>query len=167
MTNLTLYTIADQYMIDMERLESMDLDEQTFQDTLEGLSGDLELKATNVAMFVRNLEASAEAIKNAEKQMAERRKAIEAKAEKIRNYLKENMLRTGISKIDCPYFQLSIRKNPPAVEVIDQALIPDEYFDIPEPPAPTLNKNRLKDDLKNGVVVEGAKLTSGQSLQIK
>lgn len=167
MTNLTLYTIADQYLIDLERLESMDLDEQTFKDTLEGLSGDLEIKATNVAMFVRNLEASAEAIKNAEKQMADRRKAIEAKADKIREYLKENMLRTGISKIDCPYFQLSIRKNPPSVEVIDQALIPDKYFDIPEPPAPTLNKNRLKDDLKNGVIVEGAKLTSGQSLQIK
>ena len=145
----------------------MDLDEQTFADTLESLSGDLEVKATNVAMFVRNLEASAESIKAAEKQMAERRKAIESKAERIRNYLKDNMARTGITKIDCPYFALSLRNSPPAVEVINADEIPAQYFDIPEPPAPVLNKNRLKDDLKNGVIVEGARLTQGSYLQIK
>jgi len=118
-------------------------------------------------MFVRNLEASAESIKAAEKQMAERRKAIEAKAERIRNYLKDNMARTGITKIDCPYFALSLRNSPPAVEVINADEIPAQYFDIPEPPAPVLNKNRLKDDLKNGVIVEGARLTQGSYLQIK
>ena len=167
MTELTLYTIADQYLQDLQKLQDMDLDEQTFADTLESLSGDLEVKATNVAMFVRNLEASAESIKSAEKQMAERRKAIESKAERIRNYLKENMARTGISKIDCPYFALSLRNSPPAVEIINADEIPAQYFDIPEPPAPVLNKNRLKDDLKNGVIVEGARLTQGSYLQIK
>ena len=60
MTDLTLYTIADQYLQDLQKLQDMDLDEQTFADTLESLSGDLEVKATNVAMFVRNLEASTE-----------------------------------------------------------------------------------------------------------
>ncbi len=167
MTDLTLYTIADQYLQDLQKLQDMDLDEQTFADTLESLSGDLEIKATNVAMFVRNLEASAESIKAAEKQMAERRKAIEAKAERIRNYLKDNMARTGITKIDCPYFALSLRNSPLAVEVINANEIPAQYFDIPEPPAPVLNKNRLKDDLKNGVIVEGARLTQGSYLQIK
>lgn len=167
MTNLALYQIADQYLADMQKLQDMELDDQTLMDTLEGLSGELEVKATNVAMFVRNLESSAEAIKAAEKAMAERRKAIEAKAERIRQYLLENMQRTGITKIESPYLAIGLRKNPPSVEVIDQALIPDEYFDIPEPPAPTLNKNRLKDDLKAGVIVEGAKLFQGQSLSIK
>jgi hypothetical protein len=167
MTDLTLYTIADQYLQNLQKLQDMDLDEQTFVDTLESLSGDLEVKATNVAMFVRNLEASAESIKAAEKQMADRRKAIEAKAERIRNYLKDNMARTGITKIDCPYFALSLRNSPPAVEIINANEIPAQYFDIPEPPAPVLNKNRLKDDLKNGVIVEGARLTQGSYLQIK
>jgi len=167
MTNLTLYTIADQYLADINKLEDMDLDDATFRDTFEGLSGELEIKATNVAMYIRNLEASAEAIKQAEKQMADRRKAKEAKAERIKSYLLDNMLRTGISKIDCPYFSISIRKNPPAVEVLNPDAIPAEYLDIPPMPAPVLNKNRLKDDLKNGVVVEGARLTQGHSLQIK
>lgn len=167
MTNLTLYAIADNFLADIRKMEEADLDDQTFSDTLEAISGDLEEKAKAVAMFARNLEASAEAIKQAEKQMADRRKALENKADKVRQYLLDNMLKTGISKIDCPYFSLSIRKNPPAVEIIQQDMIPMEYFDIPPMPAPQLNKNRLKDDLKNGVIVDGAKLTQGHSLQIK
>lgn len=167
MSNLTLYQISDAYLADVHKLEELDLDEQTFLDTLESLSGDLEVKATNVAMFVKNLEASADAIKQAEKQMADRRKAIEAKTERIRKYLLENMVKTGISKIECPYFVLSVRKSPPAVDVLIADQIPDEYFDIPEPPPPVLNKKRLAEDLKAGVVIEGARLTQGNSLQIK
>ena len=167
MTNLALYTIADQYLIDMQKLQEMEIDEQTFADTLEGLSGELEIKAMNVAMFIRNLEASADAIKAAEKQMADRRKSIESKATRLREYLLDNMIRTNITKIDCPHFVLSVRKNPPAVDVFNQEMIPDDYFDIPEPPAPTLNKNRLKDDLKAGIEIDGARLTAGQSLSIK
>ena len=167
MNNLALYTIADQYLIDMQKLQEMEIDEQTFADTLEGLSGELEIKATNVAMFIRNLEASADAIKVAEKAMADRRKLIESKANRLKEYLLENVVRTGITKIESPHFVLSVRKNPPAVDVFNQDMIPDEYFDIPEPPAPSLNKNRLKEDLKAGVVIDGARLTAGQSLSIK
>ena len=54
MTDLTLYNIADQYLVDLQKLQDMEIDEQTFADTLEGWSGDLDIKATNVAMFVRN-----------------------------------------------------------------------------------------------------------------
>lgn len=167
MTSLALYEISAQYLSDLNRLNELDLDEQTFLDTLEGLSGELEQKAINVAMYAKNLEASADAIKQAEKSMADRRKAIESKQEKIRQYLLENMLKTGITKIECPHFVLSTRKNPPSVEVLMQDQIPDEYFDIPEPPPPTLNKKRLAEDLKAGVVIEGARLTQGHSLQIK
>jgi len=165
--NLALYTIADQYLIDLQKLQDMEIDDQTFADTLEGLSGELELKSINIAMFVKNLEVSAEAIKAAEKTMADRRKAIEVKADRIRQYLLDNMLRTGITKIESPHFVLSVRKNPPAVDVVNLQMIPSNYFDLPEPPAPTLNKNRLKEDLKAGVEVEGARLTVGQSLSIK
>lgn len=167
MSGLALYEISNQYLADLNKLNELDLDEQTFLDTLEGLSGELEQKSIAVAMYIKNLEASADAIKQAEKSMADRRKAIEAKDDRIKKYLLENMLKTGITKIECPQFVLSVRKNPPSVDVLMQDQIPDEYFDIPEPPPPTLNKKRLAEDLKAGVVIEGARLTQGHSLQIK
>lgn len=167
MTSLTLYAIADQYLADIEKLQDMELDEQTLTDTLEGLSGELEVKATNVGMFIRNLESSAEQIKMAEKQMADRRKALEARAERVKQYLKENMIRTGISKIESPYFTLSIRNNPEAVEVINQDMIPPEYFNVPPPPPATLDKIAVKKAIQSGVEVDGVRLTRSQSLQIK
>lgn len=166
-TSLALYQLADLYLADLKRLEDMDIDEQTVTDTLEGLSGELEVKATNVAMFCRNLEASAEAIKNAEAQMAARRKAIENRAARIRQYLKENMERTGILKIEGPHFALAIKKNPPAVVVDPSQVIPDEFYNQPPPPAPVLDKKRVAEALKAGKDIPGCKLEQGTRLEIK
>lgn len=165
--NLALYQIADQYLQDMQMLQERDLDDQTFADTLESLSGDLEVKATNVAMFIRNLEANAEAIKAAEKQMADRRKAIEAKAERIKEYLLENMVRTNITKIESPYFKIAVRDNPDSVVIAMDANIPAEYYRQPPPPEAVLDKAKLKSDLQCGVVVDGCKLERKKRVEIK
>ena len=36
------------------------------------------------------------------------------------DYLKVNMERTGITKIECPYFKISIQKNSTAVNVTNE-----------------------------------------------
>lgn len=166
-TDLALYQLSDLYLADLQRLAELDLDEQTVTDTLEGLSGELEVKATNVAMFARNLEASAEAIKGAEAQMAARRKAIENRAGRLRQYLKDNMERTGILKIEGPHFALSIKKNPPAVHVEAQELVPAEFFNQAPPPPPALDKKRVGEALKAGKDVPGCRLDQGTRLEIK
>ena len=167
MNNLSLYKIADQYLEASTALADLDIDAQTLADTLEGLSGELEVKAQNVAMFVRNLEASAEAIKAAEKQMTERRKAIENRAESIRDYLKSNMERTGINKIECPWFTIAIKKNPKSVCIDDANVIPNEYKRQPEPPPPSPDKKAIKDAIEAGKDVPGAHIEQGTRLEIK
>lgn len=164
---ITLYQLADQYLEAANRMADLDMDEQTIADTLEGLTGDLEVKATNVAMFVRNLESSAEAIKAAEYSMSARRKAIEARAKRIREYLQAQMMRTGINKIECPYFKLAIRDNPPAVVIDAESQIPAEFMRTPEPPPPTPDKKAIAEALKAGRDVSGAHLERGQRLEIK
>jgi len=62
---MNLYSLAAEYRQAAESIANLDLDDQTIADTLEGLSGELEVKATNVAMFAKNLEATATAIKEA------------------------------------------------------------------------------------------------------
>ncbi len=163
----SLYIIASEYQAAASKLMELDLDEQTIADTLEGLSGELEQKATNVAMFVRNLEATAAQIKDAEKQMAERRKAIEAKADSIRQYLKANMQRTGITKIECPYFAISLKKNPPSVVIDDLSSIPAEYMVTPPPPPPAPDKALIKSAIQSGKDVAGAHIEQGERVEIK
>lgn len=165
--NLALYKLADQYTQAVEKLGDMDLPDDVVRDTLEGLAGELELKATNVAMFARNLEASAAAIKSAEAEMAARRKAIENRAAGIRSYLQAQMERTGISKIECPHFKLALRDNPPAVVIDAESQIPIRFMRIPDPPAPSPDKKALADALKAGEDVPGCHLARGKRLEIK
>lgn len=168
MKNLpALYTIANEYQEAAARLAELDLPEEVVKDTLEGLAGDLETKSTNVAMFVRNLEAMAEKMKEAEAEMAKRRMAIEARTERVRAYLKENMDRTGITKIECPYFTLKIAKNPAGVRVIDASAIPDDYLRFPPIPEPAPDKTKIKKALQEGTAVPGCELEQGTRLEIK
>jgi len=167
MTLPALYTLASEYRDAAERMADLDLDEQTIADTLQGMAGELETKATNVAAFARNLEATAAAIKDAEAEMAKRRKAIERRSESLRAYLLNNMLRVGISKIESPMFRLVVRDNPPSVVIDDAALLPAQYLTSPEPPPPAPDKKAIGDALKAGEVVPGASLARGKRLEIK
>jgi hypothetical protein len=168
MSNLpALYTLADEYLQDVAKLQDLDLDPQTVADTLEGMGGDLEAKATNVAMFVRNLESLADQIKQAEAAMAARRKSIEGRADAVRAYLLSNMLRTGITRIESPYFKIAIRNNPPSVIVDDPTVIPAKYMRQAEPPPPAPDKKEIKAAIEFGENVPGAHLEVRQSVTIK
>lgn len=165
--NQSLYVIANEYQAMVERLMNSELDAQTIADTIEGASGELELKATNVAMFIRNLESSAEQIKLAEKAMAERRKQLESKADSVKQYLFDNMKRTGVTKIESPYFALTIKKNPPKLVIDDAGKIPSELYIYPPAPDPYPDNATIKAMLTNGQTVEGAHIEQNERLEIK
>lgn len=165
--NTALYVLANEYREAAEKMADLDLPVEVIRDTLEGLSGELTTKATNVAMFVRNLEASADAIKLAEDQMAARRKAIENRARNIKEYLKSCMETTGILKIDTPYFKLSVRENPPAVVVDMESAIPAGFWRQPEPPPPMLDKKAILTAIKEGKDVPGCHAERGTRVEIK
>jgi hypothetical protein len=62
--------------------------------------------------------------------MAKRRKAYENRVAWLKDYIKYNMEATGIRTIECPYFKLSIAKNPPALDLFDIHAVPDQYKHI-------------------------------------
>ena len=165
-TGLKLYQVAAEYQEAAEKLSSMDLDEVTIADTLESISGDLEVKATNVAFVIRNLESLADQIKLAEKTMADRRKAIENRAESLNRYLQYNMECCGITQINHPMFSLKIKKNPELVVVDNEADIPESYWKQPPLPPKQLDKMAIKKDIKDGFNVPGAHLDSKTRLTI-
>jgi hypothetical protein len=162
----SLYELSNEYLSIQNKLIEAEFDEQTIADTLEGMSGELEVKAENVGKFILNLEAQAVAIKDAEKRMAERRKAIEAKSEQIRKYLKDNMERCGITKIESPYFALTIKKNPSSVVIDDAGGIPSNLYVYPEV-VPYPDKKAIAELLKAGEEVNGAHLENATRLEIK
>lgn len=167
MTSLSLYSIAQEHRNMVDRLMDTQSDEQAIIDTIEAESYPLEQKAQNVAYAIKNMEATAAAIKAAEQEMAERRKAIEKRAASLREYTKTCLEVAGVSKVECPHFALTIRKNPASVEVFEQALIPASFMRVPDLPPPAPDKTAIKEALKAGQEVPGATLTQSTRLDIK
>lgn len=167
--SLSLYQLSTTYLQALDFLTDPDSDipMQTVTDTMEALGGELEDKAVNVAKFLRNMEATAEAIKAAEAEMAKRRKAIETRVSWLKNYLKTNMESTGVSKIECPYFKLSIAKNPAALDIFDNDAIPDEYKRTETVTVEHIDKAAIKAAISSGHEVTGARITNGTRLVIK
>ena len=167
MNSPTLYEISQNYRdaLDVLTDPELDLPNEVIADTLEGLQGSLEDKAIAVAQFLKNLEATAVAIKEAEQRMAARRKAIENRVASMKDYIKLNMESCGITKIESPWFALSIAKNPAAVDVLDETAIPAEFKE--EIVTVKIDKTAIKQAIEAGVEVPGAYLTQGTRLAIR
>lgn len=167
MNKLTLYDISQDYLqaLDLFTDPEADIPMEAALDTLEGIEGQLQDKAVNVAKFVQNLNATARAIREAEQQMARRRKAIENRAVWIKDYLKANMEAAGITKIESPWFRLAIQKNPGAVEIIDEASLPDDFKT--EVVTVKIDKAAIKEAVREGFEIPGVMLTRGTRLAIR
>jgi len=165
--NIALYELAAEFRQTAELLADMDLDPQTVTDTLEAAAFPVEQKAVQVAAFIRNLEASAEQIKQAEKAMADRRKAIEARAAHVKDYLLHNMRACGFTKVTHPNFVIAVKQNPESVVIEDERQIPMDYMRQPETPPPVPDKALIKQAIKDGYEVPGAKLMRSVRLDIK
>lgn len=160
-----LYELAASHRALADKLNDLDLDDQTIADTLESESGDLMEKGTNVAKVFRNLESFAAQIKEAETHMAARRKAVEKRAESLKAYLKTNMEIAGISKIESPWFVISIKQNPESVQIDDALFLPKDYMRETISYAP--DKKMIAAAIKEGFSVPGASITRSTRIEIK
>lgn len=153
---MKLYEITEQYRLALDGLA--DADDQTRLDTLEGMGieDDFKHKSLNVAGYFQNIDAEIVALKEAEQRIATRRKAMENHSQSLKNYLLINMQRTGITKIECPEFSISLAKCPVSVEITDESLIPEQFFRIKK----EISKSDIATFLKEHGELDGAKLVS-------
>jgi Siphovirus Gp157 len=161
-----LYLLTGEYKAAASALADLDLPPEAVADTLESLSGDLEVKAQNVALMARSLDATAASVKQWAKDASERAKAIEARAERLREYLARCLMDAGIQRVEGPGVVISWRKSS-AVVIDEPAMIPAEFMRTPEPPPPAPDKTAISAAIKAGAAVPGAHIEHRQLLQIK
>jgi len=126
---------------------------------LESLEMERDEKVLNIAKYVKSLKVEADAIKTVEKGLTDRRKALENKAERIKDYLSMNI--EGESFKD-PEIKISWRKSE-QVSITDQETIPESFRKI----TVSVDKSSVKKALKEGLTVNGAELIEKQNIQIK
>ena len=148
-------------------LDEAEPDDDFFADTMESLKVTWDAKAGGVSSYIGNLEAMTKAIKTAEKEMADRRKAITKKVDWLKGYLIQNMERVGIDKIETSHFVVKIKKNPPKVVINNEEEIPEEFWE--KQVKWVISKSKIKNALKGdeSVNVNGAEIIQERRLEIK
>ena len=119
-------------------------------------------KLEGTACYVRELEAEAEAIKTEEDRLAKRRKALENKAGRLKNYMLPALEAIG-GKVKGVMASLRIGKTQ-SVKVIDLEAIPEAFKRVKTTIDP--DKVALKKALKAGEAIPGASLEERQSVLI-
>ncbi len=165
--SLSLYQITAGQLALAEQLASMDIDEQTMADTLEGNLAEFEDKARAVAAVVGNLEAEAEVYAQHAKRLTDFAKSITARVEWLKSYLLNNMQAVGVTEIKGNGLTIKAQANPESVEVFSPELIPELFMRVPQAPAPQPDKASIKDALKSGAEIHGARLSRTTRLVIK
>lgn len=164
-----LYVLTSQYLQLAEQLAEGDFDAQTIADTIEasGITDELATKAQGIEFVARGALAHHDAIDAEIARLTALKKQRQKVADGLRDYLKNEMERAGIEKIECPLFKISIAKNPASVDVYDPLSIPDSFMRQPAPPPATIDKKAIKDSITAGQEVPGARLTQSTRLSIK
>lgn len=126
----------------------------------EDLQLEREQKLENIACWIKNLEADAEALKAQKMTFAERQKETENKAERLRNYLQYALQNTNFKTVNV---EVKFRKTQ-KVEVPDVYKLDENFLKYSEP---TADKTAIKKAIQGGQAVEGATLIENISMSIK
>lgn len=158
---MTIYEINEQILncIDLETGEIIDIDR------LNDLQLERDTKIENVACWIKELKAEAEAIKAEKLILAERQKVAENKAESLKKWLTYALDGQKFKTSKC---SISYRKSE-SVEVTEEGLnnLIKEHNELLTYKAPEPNKKAIKDALKDGLSVEGVQLVQNTSTIIK
>ena len=158
---MKLYEIDEAILncIDTETGEIIDADQ------LDKLTMEREAKLENVACWIKDLKAEAEALKAEKMAFTERQKVAENKMESLKKYLAYALDGKKFSTAKCA---VSFR-NTESVEVTEEGLeaLMKEHDELLTYKAPEPNKTAIKQAIKDGLNVAGVQLVQNISTIIK
>lgn len=155
MSNLpTLYHISENMLALLESEEVTD-------EQIEATFGQLTEKTNHICHFLADIKGSIDAHKAEEKRIADRRKAMEAKHERLREYVKQAMTRLELDKLTAGTFTISVR--PSAGKLVIDGKVPAKYKIVQV----SFDAAKIKEDLQNGAKIKFAHIEPGTTLTIR
>jgi len=155
---MTLYEISAEYMalIDPETGEVADFER------LSEMSEAMEQKKENVALYIKNLAAEADAIKAEKDSLAEREKVKRAQIDRLSDYLSRFLSGESYetAKVKCTFRKSTV------------CMVEDEVAFLKRYPKfkkiqTKLSLQDVKDALKSGATLKGASLVDKYNLQVR
>lgn len=165
---MNIYEIdrAIQACLDMDTEELVDMETGEIL-SLDALQMEREKKLENVACYIKNLTAEADAIKAEKDALAKREQAKRKKIDSLKRYLTDNL---HGEKFSSARAAISFRKSE-SVEFANQDLFvvwaSEAHNHLLSYKQPEPNKTAIKQALKAGVQLPGAMLVERQNIAIK
>ena len=160
---MKLYELTQNYINLQDLLEDETIGQDLIEAAMKEVGEDIEEKAQNYAVIIKNLEAEAEALEKEEKRLAARKSSLRNRNKILKDNLENSMKAIGKTKFKTNLFSFNIGKNPPSVNIDDENLIPDQYIVYTKSAA----KKAMLDDIKQGVIIPGVSLKQTESLRIR
>ena len=124
----------------------------------------LQAKAGNYAKVIANIQSDADAIETEIKRLKAMKESKERAITRLKDAVRDAMLVSAIDKIESPLFKLALRRSE-AVEVDMVEALPNAYQNVKN--VVTADKVAIKEAIKRGENVYGARLVENFNLQIK
>lgn len=159
----TLYELTEEYRQLLEMMEDDSVDPKGLKDTLEGVDGELEIKAENCAKVIAELGGKVDLIDREIERLKGKKDVLNNNIKRIKQQIEKAMIDTGKKKFKTDLFSFGIQKNPPAVVIDQEDQIPKEYWVAQEP---KLDRTAIKQWLKENEA-DWAHLTQTESLRIR
>jgi hypothetical protein len=124
----------------------------------------LQIKGINYAKVISNYQGEADQIDAEIKRLKAMKESRDKKVTWLTESLKKAMMVSAIDKIESPLFKLSLRRSE-AVEVDIVEALPSQFLNIKN--VVTADKVAIKEAIKRGENITGARLIENFNLQIK
>jgi hypothetical protein len=146
------------YQLLKERLLAAwpEIDEETLTDTLEGITNLHEMIAAVIRSALVD-EALQSGLRARMADMKHRLSRLEERGLKKRRLALEAMTEVGLKKLEQPDFTASARAGLPGLVILEEGLIPDDYW-VPQPPK--LDRQSLIADLKREGHIPGTQISN-------
>lgn len=125
---------------------------------------ELETKAVDYGYVIKAFDDEIDIIEREIERLEERKAYVKKNKERMKTIVGSAMEEFGINKIKSETLQLSFRKSE-SVEVFDESLVDDKFKKVKT--EISLDKTAIKNAIKNGEDVQGAKIVEKNNLQIK
>lgn len=159
---MTLYEMTEAARQLKALLESDEIDEQIFSDTIESIGAGEKIDA--YCKIIREYEAEIAERKSEIERLRTANDRAEKAIDRMKSALDGFMTASGQSKAKTALFSVSYRSDK-SVLITDESRIPERFLTVKTTTAP--NKAEIKRFISDGGTVDGAEIVENRSIQIK
>lgn len=144
---MTLYEIQGEFLRLYELATTME-DLKAFSDTLEGLQGDLAVKAKGYVEVMKQIEMEANECDAVIQKFTEKKKARENALSRMKSALYDAMNTAELKELEAGEYKLKIVNNGGAAPLVISGNVPDNFMKLKYEADKTLIRKVLEDGIE-------------------